>query len=646
MAKLKAVQLLRTTNSITEAIKEQTQSRTNPTSDEIDYFWFKLCEERYKYDFEFFSISCITIRDKETANYIRFKLNPAQQLLLTELEKQRLEGRQINIQILKAKQMGFSTLVQMYMKWIQVIHKKNWNSVICAQDLTAAINIRSMYDHSINEMPPINGVKMTIGSFGGTTNIKEIPERGCRITVGTAQKPETVRSQDLKMAHLSEMAFYPSTGGNNPELLESSIISSLTDGAYTMVIRESTANGVGDYFYNQWQKAKNKETSFEPVFAAWYMIDLYSEPFNGYYYLHNGRKKKGIIADFFKSLNKYELNLWNNHKLCTLENLNWRRKKAATMPSESKMRQEYPSDDIEAFQDSGSPVFKAEEVEALRIDCRPPEVVGMLSSKCPPELAITEPQRQSEILQELTFVPDMEATESIQNGEDRNRIKKCENKLQVWMPPDKTERVINRYIVVFDPQKGTSESADYGVIKVFDRYWMMEGEGAEVVALFYGHIDKDVTIWIAAQIAKWYNDALLVVESNTYDSDVKEDDSEFIFETIRKQYDHLYSRTPADKIQQGAPIKYGFHTNRNTKPAIIATYTAIIREHGYIERDNDTLNEARVFENKPDGSTGAKEGNHDDRLMSTMIGMYVCYQLPIPNIIKPMEHKAVRRTAW
>ena len=69
---------------------------------------------------------------------------------------------------------------------------------------------------------------------------------------------------------------------------------------------------------------------------------------------------------------------------------------------------------------------------------------------------------------------------------------------------------------------------------------------------------------------------------------------------------------------------------------IIAFFKGIIREKGYVERDEETLNEARTFEEKPDGTTGAKAKNHDDRIMATMIGIYVCYEeMPLPAKIKP-----------
>lgn len=636
--------LLRAHGSIENVLRHVLKRK--PTKIEKDYFWLKVCEERYKYDFEFYAIAMQKIRDKLTGSDIAFKLNPPQRIILAELERQRKEGRQININLLKSRQVGGSTLLQMYMNWIQSVLKVNWNSLVCAHDLTAAIGIRSMYDAVISQLPPIAGEELTIQSFAGTKNIKITPERGCKITVGTAQKPETVRSQDLKLVHFSETAFYPATEANNPEMLEASIISTVPKVPLTMIARESTANGVGDHFYEQYQKGKNGESTYTSLFIAWFHTAIYEEPITGQYYLHNGHPKKGTMIDFVGTMTDYEWNLWNNHEACTLENLNWRRMMAATMPSESKMKQEYPSDDIEAFQDSGSPVFKSEEIEALRKDTCPPIAVGVLEANASPHISIMEPARRKDILKGIRFVEDTAATEFVRDGDIKMRELKGRNKLHIWAYPDTTQRISNRYVVSFDPQKGTSESADNGVIKVIDRYWMIEGEEPEVVAKFFGKLDKDITIWIAVQIAKWYNDATLVIESNTYDSANKEDETEYIFETIAEHYPNLYSRTSAEKIIEGAPIKYGFHTNSSTKPMIITHYKALLRERGYIERDAETLNEAQVFEEKKNGKTGAKQGKRDDHIMCTMILLWVCFELPTPAIIKTSSARPVRRTAW
>ena len=168
---------------------------------------------------------------------------------------------------------------------------------------------------------------------------------------------------------------------------------------------------------------------------------------------------------------------------------------------------------------------------------------------------------------------------------------------------------------------------------------MMYGEPQEIVALFHGHIDKDITLWIATQIAKWYNNALLVVESNVYDSANKEDDTPFIFEIIKEHYDNLYASTDPEKIREGAPIKYGEFTSKSSKPAYIETYNSVIREKGYVERDEETINEGRTFEHKKNNKTGAKEGCHDDRIMATMIGLYISLnKMPLPAKIKPVVH--------
>lgn len=648
MEKWEPIILLKRHGSVEATIRAKSKKKTAPTKEETDYFWLKICEERYKYDFEFFAIACETIIDKETAQPIKFKLNRAQRRLLKKILEQLKDKRQINIQILKAKQMGFSTLVEMIFKWIQIIHKQNWNSVICAHELQAAINIRAMYGDSVKEMMPIDGATITLGNFENTHNIKLINQTGCRITVGTALKPESIRSQNVKLVHFSEMAFYPDTDNNNPSKIESSVISSMTDGPYTAIIRESTANGEGDYFHKQWLKAKEGSTAFFPFFAPWFEIPLYEIPFTGKYMLpEGGRTKSGTVSDFINTLSEREWNLFNNNRECTLENLNWYRWKLSTMPSEWQMKQEYPGDDIEAFQSSGNPVFISDHIESLRAECSLPEAVGMIASKCSPHLSVTTPHRRSEILQELIFVPEPEAYDAVLHGDNKMRLQRGMNRLWVWEYPDKELKVSNRYLVVFDPQKGTSDSADYGVIKVIDRYWMIYGGKPEVVAIFYGHIAKDITIWIATQVAKWYNDALLVVESNTYDSDNKEDGTPFIFEMIKEHYDNLYCRTEPEKIREGAPLEYGIHTNGSTKPTFIESYRSIIRERGYIERDEITLDEARTFEEKSNHKTGAKAGCHDDRIMATMIGLYVCYEkMPLPTIIKAVKHNNHTPMAW
>ena len=61
------------------------------------------------------------------------------------LEEMREAEQPIRLILLKARQWGGSTLIQIYMAWIQLVHRRNWNSVICAHLKESAANIKGMY---------------------------------------------------------------------------------------------------------------------------------------------------------------------------------------------------------------------------------------------------------------------------------------------------------------------------------------------------------------------------------------------------------------------------------------------------------------------------------------------------------------------
>lgn len=217
---------------------------------------------------------------------------------------------------------------------------------------------------------------------------------------------------------------------------------------------------------------------------------------------------------------------------------------------------------------------------------------------------------------------------------------------------DPTKRITNRYLVVVDIG-GRSRGADDSVICVFDRLFMIDGGKPVVVAQWYGHIDMDKLAWKAAQIAKYYDDALLVIESNTLETkdpnrQVDGDHSHFILNQIKDVYDRLYARPQsADEIRDSIPRKYGFHTNVHTKPIIIDVLITFIREGLYVERDERCLNEYITYERKQNGAYGAILGKHDDLLMTRAIGLYISSntkEMPLPKII-PIKTPEQRRSS-
>jgi hypothetical protein len=176
------------------------------------------------------------------------------------------------------------------------------------------------------------------------------------------------------------------------------------------------------------------------------------------------------------------------------------------------------------------------------------------------------------------------------------------------------------------------------VIKVFDRYWQMHGGKPTVVAVWTGHIDQDLISWKAAQIAKFYNNALLVVESNSLTSEQEGSEGEHhltVLNEIVKFYSNIYARTDPEKVRQGIPIKYGFMTDRLTKPMVIDELNGALREEAYYERDERACDEMDVYVIKSNGTYGADEGSHDDHVMTTAIGVWICLKyMPLPKVIE------------
>lgn len=339
----------------------------------------------------------------------------------------------------------------------------------------------------------------------------------------------------------------------------------------------------GSYFHQECERAKRGESDKQFAFVPWFEIEMYTLPIDDY-------------DSFIGSLTDYERMLW--HRGATLEAIAWYRQKRKEYARHADMMAEYPSDDIEAFCYSGERVFDPTLVEKLRRCCCPPRFEGDIHGKEP-----TGKQSLQEI--ELETRP--------------------EGPLKIWEYPAKECDMRDRYLAVVDIG-GRSDTSDYSVIAVFDRYWMLDGGPAEVVAQWRGHIDHDLLAWKSAQIAAYYQNALLVIESNTLETE--HDDSEhsaYILDTLSRYYNNLYARqSPPDSIGQKPPSRWGFHMNRATKALVIDAQKNALREGSYIEHDTQACYEHDVYERKSNGSYGAMEGHHDDILITRCIGNYIC----------------------
>lgn len=596
---------------------------------------------RCRYDFAFWAALYVYIKNKGGGDDVLFRLTRPQRKFVERLEKLRKANKPIRIVLLKARQWGGSTTSQLYMAWLQLIHKVGLNSLIIAHQGAGSDEIKDMFDRMIKAYPitmlyklgePYNENESKLVGVGHSGSIHRVPQRNCKIKIGTAERPDSCRGGDYNLVHLSEVGLWKTTDGKKPEDIVRSACSGILLKPYTMIVYESTANGTGNFFQREYDAAKRGTSQFEAMFVSWFDIEQYSLTFEDNdakadfaIWLWKNRNN-GSASSARAESGKYLWWLWEQG--ATLEAINWYVQERAKYNEHAPMASEYPSDDVEAFVHSGERVFDKYKVDEFRASCKPPKYIGDVYA---------DGDSGKDALKNLRFAEDTQGL------------------LWIWDLPeiDDKEIVTNRYLTIVDIG-GRSKKADWSVILVIDRLFMLDGDRPEVVAQWYGHIDMDILAWKAAQIAAFYDDSLLVIESNTLETHDKErqvdgDLSHFILNQIKDVYPNLYARKQTeDEIREGLPRKYGFHTNVATKPMIISTLIKVIREHLYTERDERCLDEYVVYEKKQNGAFGAIIGKHDDLLMTRAIGLHICFfEMPIPTIVMrvnmrvPKKKKAV-----
>lgn len=154
--------------------------------------------------------------------------------------------------------------------------------------------------------------------------------------VGTAGSKEIGRSMTNQLMHLSEYAFYDS----HVEI-KRGIEQTVADIPGTEKIKESTANGVNNPFYLDWQDAKEGKSDYINIFVPWYWDDGYVR-----------NEQNLVLTDEEKDM----LSLYRSDGL-TPGHLAWRRFKLQDFDGDYEQkcrgfRQEYPFTDEEAFLNS------------------------------------------------------------------------------------------------------------------------------------------------------------------------------------------------------------------------------------------------------------------------------------------------------
>ena len=168
--------------------------------------------------------------------------------------------------------------------------------------------------------------------------------------------------------------------------------------------------------------------------------------------------------------------------------------------------------------------------------------------------------------------------------------------LQVWLPPLKG----NRYLVAVDTAGGGSEG-DFAAVQVIERTTGLQ------CAELQQRLGTLELARVAAELAREYGGALLVVERNNHGAGV------LAYLDSVERYANVYE-------QAGVA---GWLTTAGSKPGMVSRMGALLVESPELFQSRRLLGECRTFVAMATGRTGAANGAHDDCLMAMAIAQAV-----------------------
>jgi len=516
-------------------------------------------------NFAYYAPNLLKIKT-EKRQIVPLTFNIIQQRLHKIWEWQLRTTGMVRIDILKARREGVSTYVEGRL-FHQTATIPNTGAFIITHDKPSLSKIFNMSKLFYDELP--TSFRPMKRYSNKTELVFENPNEKARfidpglrsaIEVFSANTITASRSGGYSIGHNSEVAFW-----ENAETLITSIVPSIQDLSGTIVVNETTGNGRSGYFYEHWQKAKlslkstRKLSKFYPVFFSFLDFPEYSTPFR------DDKEKKIFIA----TMDEEEKYIQQKFK-ASLEQLNWRRGKILDFNDDvEKFHQEFPCDDEEAFIAKGTPYFSKRKLLELRNRCEEPKERGDISG--------------------VGFTLNEDGP------------------LSIW------ERPIPgvEYMIGADVGEGLVDG-DYSTVEILK---VPKGTPLiEQVAEWKGWIDPVQFGGKLVELAKWYNEAMLVPETNNHGFTTLNE--------VKQLYWNIYRWQYFDRFKHFETEKLGWQTSVATKPLLCSYTASCINADILIIKSQELIDEMLSFVRNTTNSGEGDYNCHDDLVMAYMIGVF------------------------
>lgn len=488
-------------------------------------------------------------------------MNYAQRQVVIEVEKQLAARKPVRIIVLKARQIGISTVIEAII-FVLAMMIDNLKCMIIAHEMDASehlLSITTNYWNSFSFKPlytPRNASQKRLGWR----------ETNTQIQITTAKNVDTGRSRTIHALHASEVAFWL-----DPNTLMTGLGQCIPEEFPTLIFLESTANGIGDYFEGMWSDAEAGENEYVPLFFPWhkhpeYRASAINIPYDNLGELDDEEKKlkaeHGVDDDRLAWRRYIIKNKLSGSDIDALANV---------QSPVDKFHQEYPTTPEEAFLSSGKNVFHLDNLRPVyhARHGHKGNVVREANGR-------------------VRFQPDIRGPLTI-----------------FKYPSDDVDFGV--YMIGGDATRTTR--GDPAVAQVINRRtW-------EQVAVWRGRIDPTSFADVLARLGAYYNNAMLCPETTGPGYAT-------IGALMQMDYPYIWQGQWADKAPGVVADLYGWATtNRRKQWAIGNLLKAVIDKDIDLHHDI-TFAEMKNYVTHPNGEYGPNTPNgYDDCVMALAIGL-------------------------
>ncbi len=572
---------------------------------------------RFKAEPREFHERYLKIRLKDSDRVAPFSYNVGQQRIYRIIQRLRAEGRPVRLVILKARQLGSSTLTEAFAFW-RARFWKHTNALIISHNKTSAEAIFEMSKLFYEELP--EAVRPMRSRYGRGLMRFENPDADLRlkypgmrsqIQVATARTVDVGRGQTLQFVHASEFAFWPDPYGTF-----TSVMQCVPNEPDTFVVIESTAKGADDAFYKLWQLAcsDSPDNVWTPVFLPFWIEPSYEKDL------------PMSVPEYEKTLDEYERDLLREYPgFMNLRKIQWRRYKIATDCNNSitDFNREGAPTAEEAFVARGETIFDVEAVRWYMVNTRREGRRGHLKMG---------PRNRP------YFVADDDGP------------------LTVWEPPQAGED----YVAGIDASQGLGDDeSGKGVVSLKDEpdysaAVVLSAHRIQVAEFHSNSIEPDDYGSYLYMLGIWYNWALLFPEvGNQYGG----------MGVVRRLKELHYPRFGMWEKFDHKTKKYtafiGFEPTTRSMGVLLPKIRKEVRRGAgrvppdlllpderrlppLVIRSRKLLNEMTTYTVQGSGA-GAKSGSHDDLVAALGIAVLGLEQIPVP---RDLDRKAAEPAMW